>query len=146
MTDEIQPVPKDWIYNGKPIVEPPEGYIGFIYIIYLPDGRKYVGKKLWNFKKTKQVKGKKKRYLAESDWKTYFGSSDEVKELVAQLGVDKFDREILHMCKTKGELNYMETWEIFKRQALLDDTYVNGWVSCKIHKAHVVKSVDKTRL
>jgi hypothetical protein len=146
MTDEIQATPKDWIYNGKPITEPPEGYIGFIYLIYLPDGRKYVGKKLWSFRKTKQVKGKKKKYLAESDWKTYFGSSDEVKELVKSLGPDKFEREILHLCKTKGEMNYMETWEIFKRQALLNEDYVNGWVTCKIHQAHVIKVVDKTRL
>lgn len=146
MTEPIQPVPKDWIYNGKPIVEPPEGYIGFIYIIYLPDGRKYVGKKLWNFKKTKQVKGKKKKYLAESDWKTYFGSSDEVKQEVVKHGCDKFDREILHMCKTKGELNYMETWEIFKRKALLDDTYVNGWVSCRITKKHVMGKISSDAL
>ena len=143
MTDNIH---NDWIYNDEKIIEPPEGYIGFIYIIFLPDGRKYIGKKLFNFKKTKTVKGKKKRFLAESDWKTYYGSSDEVKEVVKALGSSKFQRKILHLCKTKGELNYMETWEIFKNRALLDETFVNGWVSCKIHRAHVIKSVDKNSL
>lgn len=132
----------DWIYNEKTLTEPPDGYIGFIYLVTLPDGRLYVGKKLFNFKKTKQVKGKKKRFLAESDWKTYYGSSDEVKKVLEELGPANFKREVLHLCKTKGELNYMETWEIFKRRALLDETYVNGWVSCKIHKAHVFGKVN----
>lgn len=136
----------DWIYDDKKLTEPPEGYIGFIYLVTLPDGRFYVGKKLFNFKKTKQIKGKKKRYLAESDWKTYYGSSDEVKKILSESDPKDFKREILHLCKTKGELNYMETWEIFKRQALLDDRYVNGWVSMKIHKSTVIKTVDKTKL
>lgn len=142
----INDIHNDWIYNEEKITEPPEGYIGFIYIIYLPDGRKYIGKKLFSFKKTKQVKGKKKRIQVASDWKTYYGSSNEVKEAVQNFGPKVFKREILHFCKTKGELNYMETWEIFKNRALLDETFVNGWVSCKIHKAHVVKSVDKDKL
>lgn len=136
----------DWIYNGNTILEPPEGFIGFIYIIYLPDGRRYIGKKLFSFKKTKQVKGKKKRFQAESDWKTYYGSSDEVKKVVQDCGPENFKREILHLCKTKGELNYMETWEIFKNRALLDENFVNGWVSCKIHKAHVFNKINKEKL
>ena len=49
MSDDIH---NDWIYNDEKLTEPPEGYIGFIYIILLPDGRKYIGKKLFNFKKT----------------------------------------------------------------------------------------------
>lgn len=132
----------DWIYNGNTLTEPPEGYVGFIYLVTLPDNRLYVGKKLFNFKKTKQVKGKKKRFLAESDWKTYYGSSDEVKTVLSESNPKDFKREILHLCKTKGELNYMETWEIFNRRALLTDTYVNGWVSCKIHKAHVCNKIN----
>lgn len=142
--DEI--IHNDWIYNDEKLIEPPEGYVGFIYLITLPDGRKYVGKKLFNFKKTKQVKGKKKRYLAESDWKTYYGSSEEVKKVLSESEPSLFRRQILHLCKTKGELNYMETWEIFKRGALLDDSYVNGWVSAKIHKSTVIKTVDRTKL
>lgn len=143
MTESIH---NDWIYNDEKLIEPPEGYVGFIYIITLPDNRLYVGKKLFNFKKTKQVKGKKKKYLAESDWKTYYGSSDEVKRVLAELGPENFQRKILHLCKTKSELNYMETWEIFKRHALLNEQYVNGWVSVKIHRGTVIKKVDKTRL
>lgn len=136
----------DWIYNDEKLVEPPEGYIGFIYLVTLPDGRLYIGKKLFNFKKTRQVKGKKKRYLAESDWKTYYGSSDEVKRVLSEQGPSLFKREILHLCKMKGELNYMETWEIFKRGALLTEDYVNAWVSAKIHKATVFKSVDRSKI
>ena len=41
--ERVKTLPKDWIYNEKEINEPPEGFVGFVYIIYLPDGRKYVG-------------------------------------------------------------------------------------------------------
>jgi hypothetical protein len=136
----------DWIYNETTLTEPPAGYIGFIYLIELPDDRLYVGKKLFNFRKTRQVKGKKKKYLAESDWRCYYGSSDEVKTLVKELGPAQFKRTILHLCKTKSELNYMETWEIFKRHVLLDEKYVNGWVSCKIHKGTVFGKINKIGL
>lgn len=134
----------EWLYNGEPLIEPPEGYIGFVYVVTLPDERKYIGKKLWNFKKVKTLKGKRKHYTVESDWKTYFGSSEEVKTLVAEAGPENFKREIIHLCKTKSELNYMETWEIFKNHALLDDKYVNGWVSCRINKKNL-KNVDSSR-
>lgn len=135
-----------WIHDGKEIEEPPEGYVGFVYIITLPDGRKYVGKKLWNFTRTKTIKGKRKKVVMESDWKTYYGSSDEVKKLVAELGGGKFKREILHLCKTKSELNYLETWEIFNRKCLLDESYVNGWVSVKINKRTVIGKISLERL
>jgi len=52
----------DWVYNGSNITEAPEGAIGFVYLVTrLDTGRKYIGKKLLTFMKTKVVKGKKKR-------------------------------------------------------------------------------------
>ena len=35
-----------------------------------------IGKKFFWSRKTRQVKGKKKKYLGESDWAKYYGSSD----------------------------------------------------------------------
>ena len=43
-----------------------------------------------------------------------------------------FYREILHLCKTKGECAYLETKEQFDREVLLTDEYYNGIISCKI--------------
>ena len=64
----------DWLLNGATVDEPPDKAIGFIYrIIRLDTGRQYLGKKLLQFRRTKQVKGVKKKVMVESDWKTYHG-------------------------------------------------------------------------
>lgn len=129
--------------DGSLVVDPPEGMLGFVYLItHIPSGRLYVGKKLLKFSRTKMVAGKKKKVKIDSDWMTYYGSSDEVKTLVVSDGTEAFRREILHWCKTKSECNYLETYEIFTRHCLLDQKYFNGWVSCKIHKKHVLGKIS----
>ena len=69
-----------WTYNGNIIdSEILDNYLGFVYLITnLKNNKKYVGKKLLKFKRTKQVKGKKKKTTIESDWKEYYSSSDEL--------------------------------------------------------------------
>lgn len=129
----------EWLYNGQPFdSELADGYYGFIYIITSKvDGKKYIGRKYLTKAATKQVNGKKKKIRKESDWQTYWSSSVLLKEQVKQLGEENFTREILYLCKTRSECNYMETREIFIRNCLLSDEYINNWVSAKIHKAHV---------
>ena len=134
-------VSDDWLYHGVPVKEAPDGMIGFIYNIDLPDGRKYIGKNLFKFKRTKLVKGKKKRLTVDSDWLTYYSSSDELKAIAA-ISKEGIIRTILHFCKTKSELNYRETQLIFENKCLLDDNYINKWVSCKIHKSTVIGKVN----
>jgi hypothetical protein len=52
-----------WTYQSKEILDPPEGFYGFVYIITNNlSSRQYIGKKLLYFKKTKIVKGKKKDF------------------------------------------------------------------------------------
>lgn len=131
-----------WLYKNEELTEIPDGYIGFVYLITFPDGRKYIGKKQFTVKGFKTVKGKKKRINKESDWRTYYGSSDYVNEEVKKLGVESIKREILHLCKTKSDESYWETWEIFSRHALLKSDYMNGWVSARIHKNNVFGKFD----
>lgn len=128
-----------WYYNGVIIdSEILDEYIGFVYnITNLTNGRKYIGKKLLKFKRTRQVKGKKKRTLVESDWKAYYGSNKELQADVETLGSYNFKREILRLCKTKGECNYHEALEQFTNKVLESDDWYNSWISVKIHKAHV---------
>lgn len=115
-------------------------HFGFVYCItHVQTGRKYIGKKFFTKSKTKQVKGKKKRTRVSSDWMTYWGSNLLLQEDVKTNGEDQYVREILHLCKTKSELSYWETWEIFSRHALLNESYYNQWVSCKITKKHLLK-------
>lgn len=127
-----------WHLHNELITEFPEKAVGFVYrITRKSDGKFYIGKKKLTFKRTKVVKGKKKRHTIESDWMTYYGSSDELKADVASLGEEAFYREILHVCYTLSECNYHETREIFLRDCLLREDCYNSWVSAKIHKKHV---------
>lgn len=88
-----------WLLNGLPVDEPPDKAIGFIYrISRLDTGRQYIGKKLLQFRRTKQVKGVKKKVLITSDWKIYYGSNQELQDEVVALGEDKFKREIIKFC------------------------------------------------
>ena len=104
-----------WLLEGK-VYEPenldPKEIYGFVYEIEnLETGKKYIGKKFFWAMKTRQVKKKKKRYKAESDWKDYYGSSEELKNDVEKYGLDSFKRTILHICKTKAECSYLELKE-----------------------------------
>lgn len=117
-------------------------YIGFVYLITdTESNRKYIGKKLFTKASYKQVKGKKKKVRKSSDWESYFGSNKELQDAVKTNGVDRYRREILYLCKTKSECSYRETREIFTRDALLREDYYNSWVTCKIHKAHVINKM-----
>ena len=82
----------DWTYQGNTIDNLPENCEAFVYLITnTTNSRKYVGKKLAKFKKTRPpLKGKinKRRSKVESDWKDYWGSNDHLKADVEELGKD----------------------------------------------------------
>ena len=127
-----------WIYNKKPLEEIPENAYGYVYLITNTiTGRKYIGKKLFWFRKTKVLKGKKKRLKVESDWKDYWSSSDELKADIAKLGINNFSREILHICPNKGLCNYLEAKEQMVRCVLETDQYYNSQVQCRVHRTHI---------
>jgi len=128
----------EWIYNNEIIEIPKENFIGFVYeITNLINYKKYIGKKLFFFKKTKIIKKKKKRFLVESDWKDYYGSNDILLKDVEILGKENFKREILVFCRTSGEMTYWENKLQFEKDVLLDDEYYNNWIMCKIKKSHI---------
>ena len=126
----------DWTYKGKKIDAIPKQYEGFVYLITnTTNDKKYIGKKLAKFKTTKPpLKGRKnkRRGHKESDWKTYWGSSDLLQEDVAKLGEDKFTREIIHFCESRGVMSYLEAKEQFDREVLLKDDYYNGIINVRI--------------
>lgn len=128
-----------WIHQGNEFVEPQENHYGFVYIITNQiTGRRYIGKKLFWFKKTRQVKGKKKRYLAPSDWQTYWGSNDELLTDIEKLGIDNFTREILYLCGNKGECTYQEAKAQFEHDVLRrPGEFYNSWIICRVHRKHL---------
>ena len=140
-----------WKHKGKPFTTEDIGdYIGFVYIVTdLTNNMKYIGKKnFYSRTKLKPLKGQKRKRtkISESDWQTYHGSSDEVKTLVEEHGSERFDREIIHLCKGKGEMSYLEMKEQIVRDVLLKpDEYYNAFVGGKIHRNHVKNLCTNTK-
>ena len=135
-----------WYMNDEPYDETPEEYQGFVYLITEIDtDKKYIGKKFfWKPKILPKTKTRKRRVRTrvESDWREYYGSSNEVKLLVEKKGVDNYRRTILYLCKTKGECSYYEAKLQFEHDVLLRDDYYNEFIGCKIHSKHLRKDND----
>ena len=127
-----------WQYQGKIVETIPEDIIGFVDMITnTTNGKKYSGKKLVQFKKSRPpLKGRKnrRRYKVESDWRDYYGSSDKLTEDVILLGKEKFKREIMYFCKSKAECNYIEAREQFAHKVLESDEWYNGHIRVRVHK------------
>jgi hypothetical protein len=138
-----------WIHQGKEINELPTDCVGFVYIIEnLITGKKYVGKKLSCFSKTKYKtiklkNGKKKRKKIKtkipSDWQTYYGSSKELLKDIEILGKENFTREILHYCRSKAQTSYFELKEQVDRKVLESNDYYNNIIQVRIHGSHIIK-------
>lgn len=116
--------PNPWTYNGKYFESDDIGdSYGFVYrITNLGNGKQYIGRKyFWQHRKPR---GKSRRVKSESDWKKYYGSSDELNADRKEIGNEYFRREILSLHKTKGQVNYEETKQLFLNNVLteaLDD-------------------------
>lgn len=139
-----------WLYNNKNIEsmeDMPEEAYGFIYeILHIPSGKRYLGKKVLYFRRNKKIgkrelekiklerkekgiKGRapaKKEVITESDWKTYYGSHEKIKELVKRGKPEDFKREILQFVFSKKLLTYYENKWLFLKGVLEGDTdYIN---------------------
>lgn len=133
-----------WKYQSKEIQsieDMPDDAIGFVYeITHIPTNRKYIGKKILSLKrKLPPLKGKKRvrRVTKESDWKTYYGSNDEIKSLIKENKHSEFTREILTFAKTKTQLTYLETKYQFINEVLENDNYFNYNILGKFFKGKI---------
>jgi len=142
----------NWLYNGeeiKDISQFPEGTFGFIYkVTYHETGKKYIGKKvLYHNHKKKLTKaelelqtgrGRKSLYKItqkESDWKSYYGSQKDIKELIIEGKKDSFTREILKIVYDKKLLTYYETKYLFMLGVLESpDDYFNDNILGKFYR------------
>ena len=141
-----------WHFQGTPVVDLPEDCVGFVYqITNNISGRKYIGKKLAKFSKTTQKtvklkngtkKKKKIRSKVDSDWRTYYGSNDQLSKDVAALGADNFTREILYFCKSKAECSYIEAREQFTRKVLESADWYNGHIQVRVHGSHIINKLN----
>tara|TARA_B100000519_G_C14207418_1_gene420996 strand:+ start:1017 stop:1430 length:414 start_codon:yes stop_codon:yes gene_type:complete len=135
---------KDWTYLNKPITVLPDDCVGFVYeITNTTNGRKYIGKKLARFKRSRPpLKGRKnkRRFKVDSDWQDYYGSSDELSADVLKIGKEKFKREVLFFCQSKAELSYVEAREQFARKVLESNDYYNGHIRVRVHGKGIIKN------
>tara|TARA_B110000027_G_scaffold123488_1_gene139292 strand:- start:113 stop:595 length:483 start_codon:yes stop_codon:yes gene_type:complete len=116
----------NWIYKTismEDITQFPENTFGFVYMTtHKPTGKSYIGKKVL-FHNQKKKLGKKelaalagivgrrpsyKLVVKESDWKTYYGSQTDIKQLLLEGKKDEFERTILKVVETKKQLTYFE--------------------------------------
>jgi len=134
-----------WIFDGKEFkIEDRGDAIGFVYeLLDTQNDKRYIGKK--NFFSTRRLpplKGKKRKrkVVKESDWKIYYGSSKNIQFLIEKNGQKRFERKILRLCESKGEMSYWEMWYQMTNHVLFKpDEYYNSFIGGKIHRKHVLK-------
>jgi hypothetical protein len=125
-----------WYFKNKPFTNP-DGHFGFVYLITcLIDQRKYIGKKQFYCYRTI----KKKKVWKESNWKDYYSSSNEVKQLVKEFGKDAFKREIVSLHKTRIDLTYSEASLQFHLNVLENRDFMNGNILNKFFTKNIRNS------
>lgn len=139
-----------WLLEEKEF-EDPGDYFGYVYLITNNiTGKKYIGRKYFTKAHTRQVKGKKKRSRIENDWKDYWGSCLPLLEDVSTLGAENFKREVIKLCKTRGETNYWEVKLQFEHNVLEaklpnnEPAYYNANIAMKFTRKNIGKISEDT--
>ena len=112
--------------------------MGFVYRIENKEtGKFYIGqKKIIKVEKRPPLKGKvrKRKIIKQSDWKTYCGSSNDLKNDVKTLGEDKFKFTIIRFCNSKWECSYWELYHQMHNHVLFREDSYNGIINVRISK------------
>ncbi len=137
----------DWKYNDKNFTSNMVGdYFGFVYrITCLINGADYVGRKYFKTtRKLKPLKGRilKRHRIVETDWQNYWGSSKRLLEDIEKHGKHNFKREIICLCDTRGQTNYMEAKIQFDEDVLLNENNYNGIIAIKIGGGSIKKLAE----
>ena len=145
-----------WKYDNKEISdisEIPYGAFGFVYeVLHKPSGKKYIGRKQLISVTTKALgkkelaeitdkrASKKKKVQKESDWKTYYGSHSEIKQLIKEGKKEEFERTILEFAFAPKHLTYLETKYLFSLGVLENgDVYFNDNILGKFFRKDIPK-------
>ena len=133
------------------ISEIPYGAFGFVYeVLHKPSGKKYIGRKQLISVTTKALgkkelaeitdkrASKKKKVQKESDWKTYYGSHSEIKQLIKEGKQEEFERIILEFAFAPKHLTYLETKYLFSLGVLENgDVYFNDNILGKFFRKDI---------
>jgi hypothetical protein len=134
----------NWLYQNSEIStidDIPQSPFGFIYITtHIPTGKKYLGKKSFFHTLNKKL-GKKelleqpvtrgrtkstKQITKESDWKTYYGSEEFIKQKIKEGKQNEFTREIIKFVENKKLLTYFECKYQFEYNVLESKEWLNS--------------------
>ena len=143
-----------WKYqNGaiSDINEIPYGAFGCVYEVkHIPSGKKYIGRKQLISVTTKALgkkelaeitdkrASKKKKVQKESDWKTYYGSHSEIKQLIKEGKKEEFERTIIEFAFAPKHLTYLETKYLFSLGVLENgDVYFNDNILGKFFRKDI---------
>ena len=138
----------DWTLDGKKFTSDDIGdFYGYVYrITNLVSGHDYIGRKYFNtVRKLKPLKGfkRKRKVTKETDWQEYWGSSKRLLEDIEKLGKANFKREIICLCETRGDTNYMEAKIQFDEEVLLNPNNYNGIIAIKLGYGSVKNLSEK---
>lgn len=112
--------------------------MGFVYRIENKEtGKFYIGqKKIIKVEKRPPLKGKvrKRKIVKQSDWKTYCGSSNDLKNDIKTLGEDKFKFTIICFCDCKWKCSYWELYYQMQNHVLFREDSYNGIINVRLSK------------
>lgn len=133
-----------WYYQNQIVDSIDPKYVAFVYIITnLISGKQYIGLKTTRSIRYKALNNKRKKVYVESDWKSYWSSSDALKTDVEVLGQDNFKREIIHFCEKKAHANYLEAKEQYSRLVLEHpEKYYNQIINVRVNRSHLKTLIE----
>ena len=79
-------------------------------------------------------KTKKRKKIQESDWRNYYGSSNELLDDIKKYGKDSFRGFILVFCSCKWQLKYEELKLQMQNNVLVRDDVYNSIMNVRINK------------
>ena len=147
----------NWTLKGrevKHVKDLPDEAVGFVYIIHLSNGKKYIGRKsLYSF--TKRNFGKKeiaamtdkrlKTYeiiKKESKWQSYVGSNSILKDELKDETVFVESKEIIKVAFTNKQLTYLETQALFCYGVIESDEFYNDNILGKFYRRDLEDEED----
>lgn len=136
-----------WNYGNEIITDAsqfPDGAFGFVYkVIHKPSGKEYIGRKqILSNRTLPPLKGtkRKRKIQKESDWKTYYGSNEEIKRMLSEGKEQEFQREILEFAYSPKHLTYLETRYLFYYRVLeFPNVYWNDNILGKFFRKDFIK-------
>lgn len=139
-----------WYYKGIELVDEniPETAFGFVYLItYKPNGRQYIGRKIFTKAHRRQKNKKIIRSRVESDWRDYWSSSPEINRMIEEEGgTSNFTREVLVFADCKSRLNYLEEKFLYSLDTMESEHFFNSNIRSKVYKRNILNKLDVTEI